>query len=173
MFESAKIKFSLQQLKQSNIRQFFLLSKYVKRYVIRFRLRKKERSRALVVDSIGKQYLKFRMKVGLVFIHQKVLPLSKLAEWHSNYNKVRKRLMKQLWNNFILSTFKVRDGVQFYFAPSNTTISFHQLYHEQRNKNPSLKLNSFMKNCQKQATSKRLQKCQTINKRKGYIRFVD
>ena len=81
-------------MKQSNIRQFFLLSKYVKRYVIRFRLRKKEISRALVVDSIGKQYLKFRMKVGLVFIHQKVLPLSKLAEWHSNYNKVRKRLMK-------------------------------------------------------------------------------
>lgn len=125
--------------------RYFTLHFCIKRYVSRFRKRRFARCRNLAVMTLVKNEIFTKIRSGLDFIKKKKCQIHKMNQWLKMYERNRKQCLKEAWNNFITITFKVKDGGQYYFSPTDPDLTFEKLWRAKLRSNPLLKLYKFMR----------------------------
>jgi hypothetical protein len=112
LFVDAKVKFSIQVLQKDCFRRYALLALYFKDYVIRFRARRANAMRTLALRSLVVKTARARLTEGVERLALPVRRITKLGHWLCRHHALRLRILKDLWNNFVLVTLKPSDGGQ-------------------------------------------------------------
>lgn len=69
----------------------------------------------------------------------------KMNQWYKMYSNQRKECLREVWNNFITLTFKVKDGGEYYFSPTDNDLTFEKLYRAKLQANQLLRLKKYMR----------------------------
>ncbi len=122
LFVDAKVRFSIQALKKDCFPRYALLVVFFKDYVMRFRERRARRLRLSIVEALVTRAARQRIKCCVRNSKLAVAKIARLGQWLKRFNRERLRILKELWNNFVLVTLKPSDGGQLnlHAAPEAT-----------------------------------------------------
>lgn len=110
LFSDVRAKHSTNDVPKDKCPRYALLALYFKNYVMKFRARRRQALRKTVVSAMVASVLKEKIRVGLAKLAPKVRRLGKLREWLHCYNTERIKILRELWNNYIIASFRTIDG---------------------------------------------------------------
>lgn len=118
----------MQALQKDHFPRYALLALYFKNYVVRFRQRRGKDFRMKAIQSIVTRVVREKMRVGVGILAMPVGRICRLGHWLKRFNRERLRLLRELWNNFVLVTLKPNDGGQLnlHASPEATFIERYQ-----------------------------------------------
>ena len=145
LFITKKARFSMTKMKSFSLFRYWTFIFYMKRYIKRFRKRKYLRSKKTVVSELVKITILGKVSDGMASLRGKVGRLHKLKQWIRIYETKRLQSLKEVWNNFVMFTFKLKDGGDLYFNQSDPQLSLEKVMKSKKEVNPFLKLDRYIK----------------------------
>lgn len=99
-------------LQKDRFPRYALLALYFKHYVMRFRERRARAFRLKAVQAMVASMVREKIRVGMGMLAKPVGRIGRLGHWLKRFNRERLRLLRELWNNFVLVALKPSDGGQ-------------------------------------------------------------
>lgn len=99
-------------LQKDRFPRYALLALYFKNYVMQFRQRRAKNFRMKAIQSLVTHVAKEKIRVGMGMLSMPIERIGRLGHWLKRFHRERLRLLRELWNNFVLVTLKPSDGGQ-------------------------------------------------------------
>lgn len=112
----------MKKLHHNQIFRFFLLTMTFQQHVKRFRQKKAEKLRKMVVGQIFKGVIRQKIKIGITACNFNVRKLQKFREWLSLVRIERKRCLKYIWKVHLLSIMRINtdsESSAIFYLPRN------------------------------------------------------
>ena len=110
LFSTRKARFSLSKIKSFSLFRYLTFIFYMKKYIRNFKKRKCASNKKKIVTEFMKMRVMEKVNEGMASLRGKIGRLHKLKEWIKIYEAKRLQALKEVWNNFVMYTFKLKDG---------------------------------------------------------------
>lgn len=107
LFIKNRIKFKMRKMFQNQIFRYSLMTVVFRKYVKKFRERKFRSKVGFVTQSIIKNVIKEKIKVGISTCTFNARKLQKFREWTAMVKAERKKCLKYMWKVYTLSMMKI------------------------------------------------------------------
>lgn len=112
----------MRKMFQNQIFRYTLMTVVFRKYVKKFRERTFKSKVTFIAQSIIKNVVKEKIKVGISTCTFNARKLQKFREWASMVKTERKKCLKQMWKVYILSMMKINsdnESSAIFYLPKN------------------------------------------------------